>query len=132
MNIIFFIPWLVAVLSLNTLATLNNEKLYLANYAYHKAQENNINTVKFVRLIECESQFNKNAKGDFRSEDKTFLANGILQFWRSTWNIQADIYGFKKKDYLDPHKQIELAALMIKEKDGWRHWFNCGRSVGFQ
>lgn len=131
MSTILFIPWLVLVLSFPTLKTLTNEKFHLAYFAYQQAKENQIDPKKFIRLLDCESQLNKNAYGDWRSETKEFMANGIAQFWLDTFIKFAPKYEIKEK-YLDPQGQIKLAAKMIsQEKNGIYHWENCGIKTNF-
>ena len=74
---------------------------------------------------------NKNAEGDWRSETKEYMAGGIAQFWESTYNTYTEKYNLKK-DYWNPYSQIDLTARIIAlEKNGWRHWFNCSKRVGF-
>ena len=82
-------------------------------------------------LVSCESRFNENAKGDYRIEEDRFMARGILQFWPSTFRNYSKLYGTKGA-YTDPFTQIDLALKIITEdKKGWRHWYNCGKAVGF-
>ena len=77
-----------------------------------------------LRIAQCESKLNPNARGDFRSETKEFLAKGLFQFWEKTF------FAFRKESrllhlkYENWKDQAELAAWAFasgKEK----HWFNC-------
>ncbi len=100
-------------------------KIPFYDFAILQAKRQNINQQKFTDLINCESKWKANAKGDYSLEEDIYKANGLLQFWRSTWNVQADLYDFERKDFLDPYRQMELSAIMLSKKDGWKHWYNC-------
>ena len=129
MTIQLLIVWLVTVLSTSTLAKLDREKIDIAHHAYNGAIEQGIDPKKFVKLIECESRFEKNAKGDWRSEENRYLSFGALQFQKPTFDKFSKIYRVQGK-HLDPYAQIDLATQMIGN-DGWEHWFNCGKKVGY-
>ena len=93
------------------------------------AQEYGIDSDDMLALAMCESKLNPNAKGDHRSETDTFMARGLYQFWKSTFIAQSQKYNFKG-EYLNWQDQTVLAAKMLKEKNGWKHWYNCGKFIG--
>src|SRR3990172_12637045 len=123
------IVWLLSVLtSSSTVAYLTNEKYELMQFAHNVAVLNRIDKKKFIQLIDCESRWRKDAKGDWRSETNEHMAMGILQFWKGTFIAQSKIYDFRG-EYLNPKDQIILAGKMLKEKEGWRHWTNCWKWI---
>ena len=121
--------WLISIFSISssTVLYITNEKYELIQFAHDIAVINHINPEKFIKLLNCESQFNPKAKGDYRIEEDRFMANGIAQFWRGTFDTFSDKYDFDGK-YINPHDQIILAGMMIR--DGLQdHWRNCWRSA---
>jgi hypothetical protein len=129
------IIWLVSALSTDAiytpvLAWVGDVELSFTKYAYEVALKESIDPKKFVRLMACESHINPDAAGDFRKETGEYMANGIMQFWKTTFekfSKQYDLHG----DYENPYDQIDLAAKMIA--DGlWKHWYNCGKVAGYR
>ena len=117
--------WLISVLTTasSTIIYLTNEKYELIQFAHDIATINQIDPEKFIKLLNCESKFNPKAKGDFRIEDNRYMANGVAQFWKGTFDTFSEVYDFDGK-YTNPHDQIVLAGKMIK--DGLHnHWMNC-------
>ena len=111
---------------------LLGEKLEMARYAHGQAIENGIDPYKFLKLINCESQF-EYALGDYRSETKEFMAAGPAQWWFSSWEKYTKQFGLEHLNYKNSEDQILLAAKVISEdKKGWKNWWNCGLFVGFQ
>lgn len=107
----------------SALAKIDNESLPIIKYAVERAVEENINPKQLLKLINCESGFNSKAVGDKGK------ANGLLQFWKGTYDTYADIYGLEK-EYKNPYSQIDLASKMLS--DGlWKHWYNCGKIAGY-
>lgn len=118
-----------SILSNSTLAKLGNEQVDILFYAHTQAESRGIDPEKFIALINCESQVEKKARGDYQNETGKFLARGILQFWRKTFDKFSAKYDFDGR-YENPYDQIFLAARMIS--DGfWFHWKNCGLKVGY-
>ena len=122
------IAWLVFNFPFSSMVIyLTNEKLELIDFAYTISTLYNIDQVTFIKLLNCESSLNPKAKGDYRIEEDRFMANGIAQFWKETFD------GFSKKynlslDYESPHDQIVLAGMMVR--DGFEnHWKNCWKSA---
>ena len=74
------------------------------------------NSEYLMCLINCESGGNENAVGDHGK------ANGILQFWKSTYDLFCvNQYGFSISDYKNPETQIQCCDKMLD--DGLkRHW----------
>ena len=99
----------------------------LINYATLSARAHNINEEKLKDLIACESRWREDAQGDYRSETGEFMANGLLQWWRPSFNAYAKQFNFKGK-YEDPFAQIDLAVLTIKNY-GWKNWYNCAKKI---
>lgn len=121
--------WVVSVLSASTTpAYMNNEQLDLMHYAFEKSSQAEINPELFAKLIDCESKWNPNAKGDYRIEENKFMARGILQFWENTFKTHSKKYNLSR-DYTNPYDQIDLAVFMLKEKEGWKHWYNCSKAI---
>ena len=101
------------------------------NYATLTARLHNIDEEKFKDLIACESRWREDAKGDYRSETGEFMANGLLQWWRPSFNAYSKQFNFNGK-YEDSFAQIDLAVLVIAyDKKGINNWYNCGIKAGF-
>jgi hypothetical protein len=125
MDYALLIVWLVSIFGTGSpvLAKLNNENLIYIQYAHTRAIDENISPVKFVKLLNCESGWDKTAIGDKGK------ANGIAQFHKRTYDTFADNYGLVGS-YKNPYSQINLASQMIS--DGLANqWWNCSHSVGF-
>ena len=129
---IFIIIWLVSLFpSSSLLSNLSNQQIDLAEEVYLQAEENNINPEQFARLVYCESSFNSLAKGDYRSETGEYMANGIMQWWKVSYELYSKKYNFKG-NYWSSEDQITLAAKVIsKEKNGWKNWLVCGKIAGY-
>lgn len=94
------------------------------DYAEKAADDANIDTIKFKKLISCESVWKEDAAGD------NGTSFGILQFKDPTFELFNKKYKFEGRDIMNPQHQIDLAALMIR--DGYiRHWKNCGKKIGW-
>ena len=119
---IITIGYLCAVLSQHTCTNLTNEQVELAQYAYIRAVDADIDPAKFLKLIDLESGWDKNILGD---KGKAF---GLLQFWRGTFDSFAKEYGLVGT-YKNPYSQILLASRMFD--DGlWHHWKNTATATG--
>ena len=126
----FLISLLVFILPSSVAGKLDNEHLSLAQYAYESAITEKIDPDKFLALINCESNWAINAKGDYRLEEDKFMAKGILQFWQGTFDAYAKKYKLVG-EYENPRSQILLASVIIgREKNGWNHWRNCSKKLG--
>jgi len=130
-----FIPYLCFVLFIggyqSILGHIGLEQIENFFYAYKQAARLNLDTGKFILLQACESRGISNARGDYRSETGEYLANGIYQFHRGTWDNYTEKYNWRG-EYTNPQHQAELAAFMIHENpDNWRHWFSCGKIIGY-
>ena len=129
MTIALLLSFLVSILPSSVVGNIGNEHLDILDYAYTRAVDAGINPIKFIKLINCESEIDKTAKGDFQTETGKYISQGILQFQKSTYNTYSKRYGLVGT-WLSPYSQINLAARMIsREKDGWRHWYHCARAV---
>lgn len=96
----------------------------IEDYAVAIGAEHDIDSVRFKRLIACESRWKEDAAGD------NGTSFGILQFKTSTFAHFTKKYDLAGYDIENPHHQINLAALMIR--DGYlRHWKNCARKTGW-
>lgn len=98
------------------------EMLDLRTYAQVRAIEEGVNPNKFFNLIDCESNWKEDAKGD---GGKAF---GILQFWKNTFDTFSHLYKMNG-DYYNNRDQINLALRMIR-KGHASHWQNCARISG--
>ena len=129
------IPWLVAIFSLSpagldSLKHLNYERLEVALYAYEQAVQYNIDTTKFISIINCESRFEKSRWGDCEGGyGKEYCDSfGVLQFQKPTW-LRAVAKYKVKGDYANWRNQIDVAILMLN--DGrWGDWFTCSTLAG--
>lgn len=125
-----FIGWFCSIVSSYTCANLTNEQFELAQYAYQEAVRNEINPELFLELIACESKFSKSALGDYQSKTNTYISRGLLQFQKSTFRVFSKKYGLTNLEWMNPRDQITLASRMIS-KGLWRHWYQCGKIVGY-
>lgn len=75
-----------------------------------------------AKLIECESSWNEEAKGDLRNGK--YMAYGLLQFWESTFELYKNKYNLPELEYKNPDDQITLAGIMIKDghESNWTCW----------
>ena len=87
------------------------------------AQEYGVNEQDMLDLANCESRFNKNARGDYRKEIDTYMARGIFQWWASSWKKYNSVYKteLNREDYRD---QTIMTAKVLRD-GGWRNWTNC-------
>ena len=99
----------------------------LINYATLSARAHNIDEEIFRQLVSCESRWREDAQGDYRIETNEYLATGLLQWWKSSFNTYSKKFNFKGK-YEDPFAQIDLAVLTIKNY-GWKNWYNCAKKI---
>jgi hypothetical protein len=96
--------------------------LSFQDYAVKAAESARIDTLKFQKLVECESLWKADAEGD---QGTSF---GLLQFKESTFEQFKEKYGILNADINDPYDQMDLAAGMIA--DGYLfHWKNCARKI---
>ena len=101
----------------------------LINYANLSARVHNIDEEQFRMLISCESRWRENSQGDYRIETNEYMANGLLQWWRSSFNTYSKKFNFKGK-YEDSFAQIDLAVLVIAyDKKGINNWYNCYKFI---
>lgn len=94
----------------------------------HYARQYGVDEEILVDLAMCESKMKIDARGDWRSEDKIFLANGLFQFWERTFNAFRKESGMTWLKYDNWKHQTELAAWAWangKEK----HWWNCRKFI---
>ena len=85
-----------------------------------------------LKLIQCESGGDPSAIGD------SGKALGILQFHKGTFVSYAKKYDLfpQAEDaeienfWGDSMSQIRLAELILKEQNGWKHWFVCSKKTG--
>lgn len=129
MQTALLLVWLVSIFTPGhpLLAKIDNENLDLISYAYMRAWDEGLNAEKFVKLIACESGWNKNAKGDYQIGTDIYKAHGILQFWQKTFLTYAKKYGLQG-EYKNPYSQILLASKMLGDGE-WKQWWNCSRTV---
>lgn len=83
-------------------------------------EESIINNDYISCLAKCESNFNPDAIGD------NGKANGILQFWQSTYNhFCVNEYGFLESDYKNPEVQIQCCDKMLSA--GLKNHWTCSK-----
>ena len=129
MPIALLLSFLVSFLPSSAIGNLSNEHIDLLNYAYVRSVDAGINSISFIKLINCESKLEKLAKGD--CEEGKCVSQGILQFQKPTYDMFAKKYELVGS-WLSPYSQINLAAAIIsREKNGWKNWLNCGKNLKF-
>lgn len=87
------------------------------------------------KLAECESQGNDYAKV---LDTNSKYSYGRYQFQRQTWEMALAKYNLAPQaepaEYInlifDGELQRKAAELMLKEKDGWKHWTVCSKRIG--
>lgn len=121
---------LVSILATSAVAKVDNEQVHLAELAYYEAVNNGVDPDKFISLINCESGFNRYARGDYDKKTGRHLSLGLLQYQKPTFDAYSKKYGIEG-EYLDPIVQIKLAAKMIGD-GGEKHWFHCSRKAGLR
>jgi len=130
-SIATFIPWLCFTLIFggykSILPELGIERIENFYYSYQQAIRLNIDESKFILLQACESRGKTAAKGDWQNETGKYLANGIYQFHKATWERYSEKYNWTG-DYWNPKDQADLAAFMISQGE-WENWWNCGKSL---
>ena len=113
-------------LSPNNQTALQSPKavvLDIDEYAQKAAQGTGIDSAKFLRLVNCESEWKEDAVGD---HNRSF---GILQFQKETFARFSKKYDMQSLDISDSYDQIDLAVLMLR--DGYEeNWFRCSRKIG--
>ena len=93
----------------------------LETHLWEMTEKYNVNYEKMWKLIQCESNWNPQAKGD---KGKAF---GLLQFHEPTFNFYCDQYGYDYS-YYTPKHQITLAVEMIS--NGLiQHWKKCWNKI---
>ena len=122
---VMLLSLLVSFLPSSTLGSLTNEHIDLLSYAYVRAVDNGISPTNFIKLLECESGFNKNA---WNKNDPYGGARGIAQFLEPTFNAYKKIYGLVG-EYNSAYAQINLAASIIGD-GGIKNWHWCGKKSG--
>lgn len=104
----------------------------LINYAVVSAKAQHVDSNKFLELISCESRWQENAKGDYRIETDEYMASGLLQWWKSSFEAYSKKFSFKGK-HNDPFSQIDLAVLVIAyDEKGIDNWLNCSKHIGWK
>jgi len=100
----------------------------IQNWLNSVAEKYGLNKKIFIGVAHCESKFNINTRGDFRSETGEYLASGIFQFWEKTFNLFREESGMTKLKYDSWQDQVELAGWAFSN-DLAHHWFNCHKAV---
>ena len=93
-------------------------------YIISMAQKYGADSELLLKIASCESRFNPSAQGDWRSETKEFMANGLFQFWIGTFNTFKKESGLLHLKYDSWEDQAELAAWAFANKKQM-HWRNC-------
>src|SRR3990167_10751709 len=119
MLIYALIPFLASILITPVYAKLDNQKLDLIQFVHQIAVEYKLPPEKLIGLFACESGWEVLARGDYRSETKEYMANGVAQFWQPTFDKFSKIYKVEG-EYMNPKTQILLTVKMLSgEKEGW-------------
>jgi len=100
----------------------------ILNFLDYTAEKYGLNKKRFIALAKCESNFIPTAKGDWRSETGEYLANGLFQWHRRSWDKYSKVYSFKG-NYENWQDQAILAATVIRD-GGIKNWWNCGKYTG--
>src|SRR3990167_8324072 len=109
------IIWLVSLLPSSLSGRLTNNQIDLAEFVYREANKNAITPDNLIKLITCESNWDINAKGDYRSETGEYMAFGPMQWWKSSFDIYSKKYNFKG-NYWNAEDQITLAVKVISNE----------------
>lgn len=102
----------------------------IQNWLNSAAEKYKINKKLFVALAKCESIFNPDAKGDWRSETEEYMAFGLFQWWKKSWLKYSAVYDYREWNYNSWRDQTELSALVIRD-GGIKNWYNCGKWIGW-
>jgi len=90
---------------------------------YTYATQYSVSYEEIYKTIECESNFNFLAVGDFGK------ARGIAQFWESTFDAYNEKYFNGELEYDLPEDQIRLMAKMFSEGEEY-HW-TCWKRLSY-
>jgi len=74
-----------------------------------------------IKLADCESGFNPDAKGDFRG--KIYMAHGLFQWWEKSWKHYNKIYktDLNRELWTD---QVKRSVEVVRDY-GSDDWLNC-------
>lgn len=88
-------------------------------YAMQMSSKYKISWDMFNKVIICESQWNAEAKGDYRNGKP--MAYGLLQFWFKTFEAFKKEADMPELEYKDPQDQLTLGAWGFAN-DKESHW----------
>lgn len=69
-----------------------------------------------LKIMACES------RGDRKAKNPTSTASGLFQHLASMWPPRAEAAGWKGADVFDPVANVAVAAWLVHDGGGWRHW----------
>jgi len=127
MPFIFLAAWLFSIFGPTSSFVINitNSQVDLISHIYNRAQASSISPEILLKILYCESRLNPKARGDYRSESDTYMANGIAQWWKSSWDAYSKKYNFHG-NYNSAKDQITLMAMLLgSEENGWLNWKTC-------
>ena len=75
-----------------------------------------------LHILDCESN------GDPNIHNPTSRTTGLFQHHPKYWHDRAQKAGIHPADAHDPHTNIQVAAWLLYENGGTKHWPNCGPS----
>lgn len=83
---------------------------------------------KFNAIIKCESNWNPEAKGDYKNGVPQSI--GILQWQKRSFAHYTEKYNFTG-DRFDPFSQIKLGAIVMGDIGSETDWFNCSQFYNY-
>lgn len=69
-----------------------------------------------LRVMACES------RGDRWAKNPTSTASGLFQHLASLWPPRAEAAGWDDTEVFDPVANVAVAAWLVHDGGGWRHW----------
>lgn len=132
----FIITPIFQLITLNSQEVSNLPEINLTKEDILNILERNKILQKMEDLALCESSNNPLA---LNPDDKGTPSYGLFQYKETTWKRYIKQYNLlpeaEEHEYMnfiyDEELQRKLTFLILKnEKDGWRHWYNCGIKIG--
>lgn len=103
-------------------------KKRIENWIRHTSDKYGLHYGIFRDVLYCESRLNPKAVGDWRSETKEFMARGVAQFWRRTFEKFKVESKMPELEYENWQDQISLMGWAFSN-DLAHHWYNCHKAV---
>lgn len=88
------------------------------------AKKYDTDTSDLLFVANCESRFDPEAKGDYSTSTQKYMANGVFQFWKGTFDQFSKDSGIPNLQYKNWQDQSRLAAWAFSN-DLQYHWKIC-------